>query len=595
MSFFFADTKITIPLQQLNEKVYNCDNCPLHNNEHVITKGIEPNGSNNPLIYVVGDAPTYYEDADGEVFLGEYADLVKSEFDKYIDLDNFRFNNLLGCRPASKTGPTRKIEKEEILCCRERLYKDIEETKPLVIVGLGYYPLNAFLGGKRIEMWRGRLVPIKIKDHVCWYYPVFSPKEFLLKEFDSRFESKEKQCFSFDIKQLLEYHLSDNYYESPEVIDSGFEDNIEIILGRNQSDFDRIKNRLEELKKLSNVKLDIETTKLKPYYPNAKLATIAIGTFEYTLVFPIYWPTAWEFKPALKEELMKLLKDFILHSGVKFAFNLKFELEWFFYVFGLDKNIIYGTEWGDTEAKAYVINEVTSKKEGMLNLDVTCQQYLGVNLKKLNSKIDRKNILKSKLKDVLLYNGMDTKYTDKLDLVLTPKMDEDNWVVYNRLVEASKSLAICQAEGLVVDVKELKDLQKDYNSLLKEVYKSINSDKRVIKYTKTNGQFNPLSPKQVLYIFKVISGYDCTDEDGEESTDNETLSRFVETKEDKLASDILDCRELTKAKSTYLDSIYVEENDTITTSIAVDKRLHPEYNLMFVSTGRLSSGKGDDG
>src|SRR5688572_11154527 len=121
-----------------------------------------PTGSDKPVIYILGDSPGRSDDELGRQFAGaageEVRDRLPSKWAKAI-----RWNNVIRCRAQGQPEPL------EIECCRSLQVADIEQTKPKVIIGFGQAPLAWALQPYRLRDWRGRRVPIRVGQHVCWF------------------------------------------------------------------------------------------------------------------------------------------------------------------------------------------------------------------------------------------------------------------------------------------------------------------------------------------------------------------------------------------------------------------------------------------
>ena len=562
MGFFFADEKIKKKDKNLvAAKEYSCKVCP-RNSLGIRSPKMPPSGTNKPVIYILGESPGKNEDYLGRQFVGDSGDVlhnVLKEVFEDTDYNKFiRYNNSVRCF-NNNIKPT----PFEIDCCYKSLVEDIEKTQPQAIFTFGDTPLKTLLGGKMISMWRGRIVPAKIGNHECWVIPMYHPA-YILRNREKKNMSEYEKCFVMDIYNACDFIFNDYY--KPSVIDSGFTDNVTILKDKME-----VFNQLNVLRDKPYVALDIETTELKPYEKDARLISISIGTDEKVYAFK------WD------DDYKDLLHKFLLRSGEKIAHNLKFELEWFLHLFG-SQDILRETKWHDTMAQAYLLDERTSKDEGMLSLDRLTQLYFGFNLKE-KSNVDRKNLLKSDMKDVLIYNGMDSKYTYKLFFEQQKRLDKQLKICYNNLIKTTVTLTVVQNKGIVIDNNEIKVLQKKYQKELDRITKEINEIKEVKQFWK---EFNPLSPDHLVTIFKDIYKLPKLKETGkkkEYAVDNEVLKKFMNEYDNKLAKLVMEFRDYTKRKSTYVDAVE---------AASINGILNPQFNLLFTGTGRLSGGKSQE-
>ncbi|HEX2056124.1 MAG TPA: DNA polymerase I, partial [Nitrospiraceae bacterium] len=134
-------------------------------------------------------------------------------------------------------------------------------------------------------------------------------------------------------------------------------------------------------------------------------------------------------------------------------------------------------------------------------------------------------------------------------------------------------LAEVERNGFLLDVPGLHQLSKELDRELDNMVRGISA--------LAGGEFNINSPKQLAVVLfeklglkpvrKTKTGY---------STDEETLTQLAAQHE--LPGQILNCRTLTKLKSTYVDALPLLVNPET-------GRLHTSLNQTVAATGRLSS------
>lgn len=166
----------------------------------------------------------------------------------------------------------------------------------------------------------------------------------------------------------------------------------------------------------------------------------------------------------------------------------------------------------------------------------------------LKAHIQLKHCLEAKIKE-----SKNEKVYDDLDLPLAP------------------ILLRMENRGIKIDVKFLKNFSEE---LTKDIARE---EAEIIKLA--GETFNVASPKQLAVVLfeklklpvakKTKTGY---------STDNEVLQEL----EHPIAKRILEFRELSKLKSTYVDALPVLANPD-------DHRVHTHFNQALTTTGRLSS------
>jgi DNA polymerase-1 len=156
-----------------------------------------------------------------------------------------------------------------------------------------------------------------------------------------------------------------------------------------------------------------------------------------------------------------------------------------------------------------------------------------------------------------------------------PKIKEREVLELNDTLEAPliPVLAHMEKEGVQIDTEFLKkysdEMQLELNILEKDIYEI------------AGVQFNLDSPKQlgeVLFDKLKIPYTEKKTATGQYSTNEETLSKI----DHEIVKHLLDYRELTKLKSTYVDALPLLINPKT-------NRLHTTFNQTIAATGRLSS------
>jgi DNA polymerase len=154
-----------IEYQSLVKKISNCTKCTLG---HKRTKAVPGEGSLAADVFLIGEAPGYYEDQAGKPFVGRAGQLLDKLLQS-IDLSrkDVYITNLLKCRPPNNRDPL----PNEIKSCGDYLGKQLEMISPKLIVTLGRYSLTRFLPSNSLSNSRGKLM--KYKDIPL--FPVYHP------------------------------------------------------------------------------------------------------------------------------------------------------------------------------------------------------------------------------------------------------------------------------------------------------------------------------------------------------------------------------------------------------------------------------------
>lgn len=530
---------------------------------------MEPSGTNSPDVLIIGEGPGEQEDLRGEHFIGKSGKLLRSYIPQEWE-ERVRFTNSVDCRPPGNRTP----EPIELSCCLPRKVSDIEKHKPRAIFGFGGTPLFQLVNPdskyRKITLWRGRKLPIQVGEHACWYFPMLHPSGILRNprykpySVNNCYGSEDEFAFDLDIQRALYEidNLPEPIIHTPEFA----QEDIEIV-----EDINRVAELLEEAGNQLTAGVDIETKGLRPYANEAKILSISISTKVGTFAFPVdHREASWT--PLERKQLDKLIRRFLYESRCrKIVHHLGFELEWFGFFYG--NGCFYASRWECSESQAYLLDA----RRGGLSLDFLCLVNFGINLKAISG-LDRANLDKSPLGQVLKYNGIDSKYHRFLYLAQKPRITEEGLgQVYELQLERIAALVLTQMQGVPVSQKEVKRLKSKYEELSEEASEIISKDESVKKFEARKGRkFLPSSPQDVSYLLKTILGLEV------ESSDKGELANV----DHPVAQKIVDYREPEKVLSTYILPCDVDSEEN---NIFPDGMLHPIFSTTTVISWRSSS------
>jgi len=251
--------------------------------------------------------------------------------------------------------------------------------------------------------------------------------------------------------------------------------------------------------------------------------------------------------------------------------NLKYDLlllKWY--------NIKVNGKLFDTMLAHYLIEP--DMRHGMDYLSETYLNYKPVSIKELigigKKQLSMRDIDVQKVAD---YAAEDADVTLQLENIFFPKLKENEVEKLFEEVEMPLMHVLCdmEFEGVAID----KNFLNDYSKKLEEEIKI--TEEKV--YKDAGVRFNLASPKQlgeVLFERMKIPYEVKKTKTGQYSTDEDTLSRI--TGDYPIVNDLLDYREFTKLKSTYVDAIPSLINPKT-------GRVHTSFNQAVAATGRLSS------
>lgn len=153
-------------LDELNEKIHNCLECPLGETRNKFVFG---SGNPNSKILIIGEAPGADEDEQGLPFVGRAGQLLT----KIIEAINFKredlyIANIIKCRPPAN----RKPHVNEVDQCEPYLKKQIEIINPEFILALGLTAVNTLLKGDfKMKDVRGKVLEYEGRKLLITYHP----------------------------------------------------------------------------------------------------------------------------------------------------------------------------------------------------------------------------------------------------------------------------------------------------------------------------------------------------------------------------------------------------------------------------------------
>jgi len=329
---------------------------------------------------------------------------------------------------------------------------------------------------------------------------------------------------------------------------------------------DKTDELLQKLNKENKICFDTETTSVDAN--NCELVGIS---FSIKPSEAYYIPI-----PSNQEEAKKTIHQFksILENEniIKIGQNIKFDqlvLKWY----DIDvKGILFDT------MLAHYLMDADSRH----NMNILSENYLGYTPVSIEELIGKKGPKQITMRDVPIdkiteYAAEDADITLQLHHVFQKEIDNTHLhkLFYEVETPLIPVLTDMEFEGVKLDV----DFLKQYSD---EISQDIILLKDEILDT-CGAQFNIDSPKQlgdILFEKMGIKYPGKKTKTGQYSTDEETLQKIVH--EHPIAERLLDYREFTKLKSTYVDALPNLINPKT-------NRLHTTFNQAIAATGRLSS------
>lgn len=186
-------TEFDDKLNEVKQKCLNCEKCSLCQSK---TNTVFSAGVPNPKIMLIGEAPGYYEDQQGEPFVGKAGKLLDQILGcvGFSRKENIYICNTLKCRPPENRDPL----PEEKEACWEYLKAQVDILQPRIILLCGRVAVNSFIDTKLgITKLRGKWFE---GPHFSKMMPIFHPS-YLLRN-DSREKGSPKWLMWQDIKEV---------------------------------------------------------------------------------------------------------------------------------------------------------------------------------------------------------------------------------------------------------------------------------------------------------------------------------------------------------------------------------------------------------
>lgn len=323
---------------------------------------------------------------------------------------------------------------------------------------------------------------------------------------------------------------------------------------------------VKELSAQKEISFDTETTSV-----NANEAELVGLSFSFKPGEGYYTPC-----PDDEELVRNLLQYFVPlfsdESKIWIGQNIKYDLlvlKW--YGIELKGNLF------DTMLAHYVI-----ESEGRRNMDLLSAQYLGYLPVSITELIGKKGKTQGNMREVEVekvkeYAVEDADITLQLKQVFSPLLKTKKVEKVFEEVESPlvKVLMDMEFEGVNVDMEFLNLYSKELEREAQKCEESV--------YQQAGIKFNLASPRQlgeVLFEKMQIGAKTKRTKGGQHATGEDVLLKLA--KENPIVEDILNFRELTKLRSTYVDALPQLINKKT-------GRVHTSYGQAIAVTGRLSS------
>jgi DNA polymerase-1 len=326
-----------------------------------------------------------------------------------------------------------------------------------------------------------------------------------------------------------------------------------------------VKLFMDKLMKQSSVCFDTETTSLKTL--DAELVGIAFSWEAhkgYYVVFP-------EAKEEAKE-MIEVLRPFFESEEIeKIGQNLKYDIK----VLANYEIKVKGPLF-DTMLAHYIINP-----DMRHNMNILAETYLNYSPQPIEELIgkgkNQKSMRSVDLEDQTQYAVEDADITFQLKTFFEKELKEaSNQPLFKDMeIPLLRVLAAMELEGINLDKSALENISEKLNEDIERLEQSV--------YEEAGEEFNIGSPKQlgeILFGKLEIAKKPKKTKSGQYSTAEDVLSDYK--KDHKIVREVLEWRQLSKMKSTYVDALPKQIHPRT-------KRVHTEFMQTVAATGRLSS------
>lgn len=164
----------------LERLALSCTRCRLWESRTNVVFGV---GRRDADLMLVGEAPGFHEDRQGEPFVGAAGKLLDTLLEEAgLERSSVYIANVLKCRPPGNRDPA----DDEVESCKGYLFRQMELIDPLVIATLGNFSTRLILARSvGISRLRGQIFPYRGRAVVV---PTYHPAALLRGTSPSRLE-----------------------------------------------------------------------------------------------------------------------------------------------------------------------------------------------------------------------------------------------------------------------------------------------------------------------------------------------------------------------------------------------------------------------
>lgn len=547
-----------------------CDKCGLSTTCKTPQMGYTGQGQRGILI--VAECPSEADDRSGAPMMGDtglwFKDVLRK---KGIDLEvDCWKTNAVACHPTKMK--EHKPTKAHIKHCHPRLMKTIAELKPKFIWLLGADAITSYFSEREnnctVERWRGLCIPDT--ERGAWILPMYHPLFAIMKEKDNHFQSLFDKDLTYAIK-------CSRHTEAPEAMSlrgakilKKYEDVVDALTAVIENPPDRMT-------------LDYETTGLKPYRKDHKIASISFCC-DYDTAYSFPYEYREHFTSAQLTVIGDLWIEILLNPAIKkIIHNQKFEDMWTREMFGIETANL----WWCSMNTAHILDNRKEfcglKFQSFIRWDIPDYSASISKFLKSVEGTPYNRVMEAPLNDLLLYGSIDSLLTFRLQEEQEHELkDEPNMQKAREFfTEGLKTLCDLQENGICGDLPYYLKQDLDIGERIAKMKENLHSMPEAQRFLRERGRnisFSSSTDLSDLFftIMKLTPGKQTPG--GANCVDASVLADL----DTPIAKEITKISKLEKIKGTYLGQFIREIED--------DGKIHPFFDIHTVQTYRSSSG-----
>ncbi len=541
----------------------DCASCPIAHRG--LRNPVFGTGNDKPVIMLVGEAAGPMDQQTGQQFTGQSGHLLDSTLQRAgIDRSQVFTTNTVACFPGpNPKGGMITPDPQSIRACSKRLARELEATKPEVIVSLGGTSAQTLLQTQeKITNLQGAMAWSDVAQ--AWVIPTWHPAYVFRKpdQFDA---------FSDDIQRAVAVAQGstdapprDLQYKYTHILPGQVRQAVQVL------------NDINEGLHGNVIALDIESGGFD--YQVDPLLQVAMANEEEAWVFEagvLFDEVVYD---ALYTTLCNPDLTWVMH-------NMSFDLQWLRGHFGI--------HW----------SEFNNKDTMCLALSIT-EQGQAIGLKALSRKYFNAPFYEDKIKQYLPsssssyatvprevlaeYAGLDVIYTARLypTLCKEARANDSYKIADGLLMDAQRLFADMEYHGVAIDLPLVDRVREEWGPIIEQRLQKIQ------RFAVDRGwREGPLNPKSSVQMGKFLfdhMGYNPPSSQKVnqamrtgQKPPRHTGKEFYEEYPDEPITQLLrDYKLADKMLTTYVEGIVDD--------IAPDNRVHPDFLLFGAVTGRLT-------